>query len=260
MFGLCLDVVNDSAYGLVDTAFEVEGVGTCGHVLQTFSQDGLCQYGSSGGTVTGIIGSFAGHATNELCTGVLESVFEVDFLGHADTVLGDAGGAEFLLDDYIAAFGTEGYLYGIGEGIGSGMELFACLNVIFDDFCHDCLWIEYPLLLYVYGYGDVKVVCQNFRMRLSDDGEHVLLVHDEILFAFKFNFGSGVFSVEDIVAGLELHLFVLGAVSYGENRAFEGFFLSGVGDDDSADGLFFCRSGLDDDAVCKWSKFHRFVI
>ena len=147
MFGLCLDVVNDSAYGLVDTAFEVEGVGTCGHVLQTFSQDGLCQYGSSGGTVTGIIGSFAGHATNELCTGVLESVFEVDFLGHADTVLGDAGGAEFLLDDYIAAFRTEGYLYGIGEGIGSCVELFACLNVIFDDFCHDCQWIENPLII-----------------------------------------------------------------------------------------------------------------
>ena len=97
-------------------------------------------------------------------------------------------------------------------------------------------------------------------MHLSDDGKHILLVHDEILFAFKFNFRSGVFSVEDIVTGLQLHLFVLGAVSNGKNNSFEGFFLSGVGDDDSADGLFFCRSGLDDDAVCKWSKFHRFVI
>ena len=96
--------------------------------------------------ITGIIGSLAGYAAYELCTGVLECVFEINLLGYADTVFGDAGSAEFLLDYYIAAFRTEGYLYSIGEGIGSGMELFACLNVIFDDFCHDCLWIEYPLL------------------------------------------------------------------------------------------------------------------
>src|SRR3546814_5456070 len=46
---------------------------------------------------------------------VLELVLELDFLGDGDAVLGDARGAERLVEYDIAALGAERHLDGVGE-------------------------------------------------------------------------------------------------------------------------------------------------
>ena len=131
------DVVDHSGDGLVDTALQVHGVGTCGDVLQSLGNDRLCQHGSSGGAVAGIVAGLRGHALHELCASVLEAVFEFDFLGYGDTVLGNLGSTEFLLNHYVASLRAEGHLYCVGQLVDTLLEEVASLNIEFNVFCHD---------------------------------------------------------------------------------------------------------------------------
>ena len=135
-FALGLDVLHDSTDGEVDAALDVEGVGTCCHILHTLGKDSLGEDGGGGGAVAGIVASLGGNALDELRTGILKGVFKFDFLGHADTVLGDARGTELLIDYYIASLGTEGYLDGVGQLVGTRTQLLASICTVFDIFCH----------------------------------------------------------------------------------------------------------------------------
>ena len=92
--------------------------------------------GGSGGSVAGIVTGFACYALDELCTCILESVVEFDFLCHAHTVFGDAGSTEFLVDDNIASLGTESDFDGIGERVGTFAKTFAGVSIVDDFFCH----------------------------------------------------------------------------------------------------------------------------
>ena len=139
LFGLCFDAFHHALHGLVDTALEVERIGTSGHVFHTFRQNGLCQYGGRGGAVAGIVTGLGSHTLHELCTCILEGVIEFDFTCHAHTIFGDAGSAEFLVDDNIATLRAEGNFYCIGQSVSTLAELFAGINVIFNFFCHDSL-------------------------------------------------------------------------------------------------------------------------
>ena len=56
--------------------------------------------------------------------------------------------------------------------------------------------------------------------------EHVRLTHDEVLLAFVLDLCAGILTVEDYVARLEDHLFVLGASTYGDDFATQGLLLS----------------------------------
>ena len=138
LLGLCLDVLHDSLDGLVDTALQIHGIGTGGDILQSLAYDGLSQYGSRGGTVAGIVTRLAGHALHELCTCILEGVCQFYFLGHGDTVLGDVGSTELLLDDDVASLGTQGDLYCVSQLIYALLHLLAGVNIEFDIFCHGC--------------------------------------------------------------------------------------------------------------------------
>ena len=62
--------------------------------------------------------------------------FELNLACHTDTVLGDVWSAEFLLDNHVAAFGTECNLNGIGESVYTLFELFTSLYIEFNFFCH----------------------------------------------------------------------------------------------------------------------------
>jgi hypothetical protein len=53
---------------------------------------------------------------------VFELVLEFDFLGDGDAVLGDARGAEALVDDDVAALGTERDLYRVGEDVDAAQD------------------------------------------------------------------------------------------------------------------------------------------
>ena len=144
-----LDFCNNGSNGLVDTALQVHGVGTSCHVLQTFANDSLSQYGSSGCTITSIIASLGSHALHQLCTSILEGVCQLNLLCHSNTVLGDVGSTELLLDDNVAALGTESYLYCICQTVHALLHQVASLYVEFNVFCHSfiiCLILKGLLL------------------------------------------------------------------------------------------------------------------
>ena len=95
------------------------------------------QDGGGGGAVAGDVGGLGGDFLHHLGAHVLVGVFELDFLGDGDAVLGDGGRAELLVEDDVAALGAEGDLDGVGElvhaleqglaGIISDKNLFAAM-------------------------------------------------------------------------------------------------------------------------------------
>ena len=56
---------------------------------------------------------------------VLELVLKLDFLGDRDAVLGNAGSAEALFDDDIAALGAERHLDRVGENVDAAQHAIA---------------------------------------------------------------------------------------------------------------------------------------
>jgi hypothetical protein len=98
-----------------DTLLQNHGVGTGGNVLDAFPDDGLGQQGGGGGAVSGHIVGLGGNFLNQLGTQVFKWVFQFNFPGDGDTVIGDHGGAELLVQHYVSTFGPEGYLYCIGQ-------------------------------------------------------------------------------------------------------------------------------------------------
>src|SRR3546814_15840487 len=63
-----------------------------------------------------------GHLAHHLRAHVLELVGELDLLGHRDTVLGGARSTEGLVDHHVAALGTQGDLYGIGQNVDASQN------------------------------------------------------------------------------------------------------------------------------------------
>src|SRR5690606_10902968 len=84
--GDLLQLFDSNGHSLVDTALQVHGVDTGGHVLQAFLNDGLSQNGSGSGTVTGVVRSLGSDFLNQLSTDVFELVLQFDFLGNGNTV------------------------------------------------------------------------------------------------------------------------------------------------------------------------------
>ena len=71
---------------------------------------------------------------------VLELVLELDLLGDGDAVLGDARGAEGLLEHDVAALGPERHLDGIGENVDAAQHALAGVLRELDVFgCHGWL-------------------------------------------------------------------------------------------------------------------------
>src|SRR5438067_9871307 len=95
----------------------------------------------------------------------------------------------------------------------------------------------------------------------ADDGEDVLLGHDQVLDLFDLELVAGVLRVEHFVADLELHRH-LGAVvqdpsgTHGLDDPLLGLLLGGVRKDDPALGLLFALDGLDHHAVAQRSQVH----
>jgi hypothetical protein len=82
-----------------------------------FAHDRLGKDGGCGGAVAGRVVGLGGDLTQHLRAHILEFIVELDFLGDRDAVLGDAGSAEALLNDDVAALGAERHLDGVGESI-----------------------------------------------------------------------------------------------------------------------------------------------
>ena len=68
---------------------------------------------------------FGGDFADHLRAHVLELVFELDFLGDGHAVLGDARGAEGLVDDDVAALRAERHLHRVGEDVDAAQHAVA---------------------------------------------------------------------------------------------------------------------------------------
>src|SRR6266566_9814328 len=84
----------------------------------------------------------------------------------------------------------------------------------------------------------VGVVSQATRSSVLDDGEDVLLAHDEELVAVDLELGPGVLGVEDLVALLDVDRLALAVIedparTDREDRALLGLLLGGVRQDDA---------------------------
>ena len=123
-------------HGFVDTAFQIHRICAGSYVFQTYVYNRLCQYGSCGRTVTGIVTCFGGYLFYQLGAHILERVFQFYLFGHRYTIFGDVGCTEFFLDNYITSFGTEGNFNGICQFVYPFFQLFTSLNIKFNLFCH----------------------------------------------------------------------------------------------------------------------------
>src|SRR5699024_2547283 len=101
----------------VDAALEVHRVHASGHGLDTLAHDRLGEDGGGGGAVAGDIGGLGGDFLHHLRAHVLELVFQFDFLGHGNAVLGNGRRAEALVEYHVAALGPQRHLDGIGQRV-----------------------------------------------------------------------------------------------------------------------------------------------
>jgi hypothetical protein len=108
--------------GLVDAALEIHRVHAGRNRLGAFADDRLGENGRGGGAVAGRVVGLGGHFAHHLGAHVLELVLELDLLGDRHAVLGRARRAERLLDDDVAALGTERHLHGVGENVDAAQH------------------------------------------------------------------------------------------------------------------------------------------
>src|SRR3981081_1328838 len=97
--------------------------------------------------------------------------------------------------------------------------------------------------------------------RLIEHAHDVALLHDEVIDAVELDLGAGPFSEQDAVARLQVDrhqvaLVVAATGTDGDDLAFGGLLLGGVGNDDPACGLVLGIDALDHDAVVKRTKLH----
>ena len=136
-FFLAFQVFHYGSHGFVDTSFQFHRIGTGSNVFQANINNGLCQDSGCGRTVSGIISGFGSHFFDHLCTDVGIRIGQFNFFGYAYTVFGDVWSSEFLLNDYIAAFRSEGYFYCICQLVYPFFHQVAGFDIEFYFFCHD---------------------------------------------------------------------------------------------------------------------------
>jgi hypothetical protein len=123
--GALLDVLDHGRDRDLDAALQVHRVHAGGNRFGAFPHDRLRQHGGGGGAVTGGVVGLGSDFAQHLRAHVLELVLEFDLLGDGDAVLGDAGGAETLFDDDVAALGAERHLHRVGENIDAAQHAVA---------------------------------------------------------------------------------------------------------------------------------------
>ena len=97
-------------YGSVHSALQPHRVHAGGDGLEAFLDHRVREHGGGGGTVAGDVVCLGRDFLEELGAHVFIGVFEFDFLGYGNAVLGDGRGAEFLVEEHIPALGAEGHL------------------------------------------------------------------------------------------------------------------------------------------------------
>src|SRR5215217_7975096 len=138
VLGLVLDGLDGQLGGLLDAALEAHRVGPGGDVAQALADQGLGEHGGGGGAVTGDLVGLLGDLLDELGPDLLPRVLELDLVGDGHAVVGDGGRAPLLLQDDVAALGTQRHPDGVGELVHPPLESAPGVLVEGDDLGHRC--------------------------------------------------------------------------------------------------------------------------
>ncbi len=130
-----LELGDDRFDGEVDALLDLRGVGAGGDVAQAFGEDGLGIDGGGGGAVAGDGAGLAGDFLDHLRAHVFVGVFQLDFLGDGDAVLGDGGRAEGFFEHDVSAGGAERDFDGAGEFLHAAKNRFAGFLIKCNSFC-----------------------------------------------------------------------------------------------------------------------------
>src|SRR3990167_6529951 len=253
--GQVLQLGDDGDGGLVDAALEVHRVHAGSNGLQTFADDGLGQYGGGGGAVAGFVVGLGGYVLDQLRAHVLEAVFQLDFLGNGNAVLGDGRSAEALLKNHVTAFRAEGRFNRVSQDVYTGEHFLAGGVAELNFFSsHD-------------GYSSKFVLVERdtlWRRRKSgfDNGQDFALAHDQQLFAVDLDgIAAGVRTKHHFVTDLDgqrAHFAVVQHATGAYRAAFALVRLLGSGtrQPDAACGFGLFFAATDHDAVMQRTKLH----
>ena len=95
--GHILQLLDDLVHARVDAVLDEHRVRAGGNQLQALVHNNLGQNGRGGGAVAGDVVRLGGGFLQELRAHVLERVGQFNFLGNGHAVVGDRGGAVFLV-------------------------------------------------------------------------------------------------------------------------------------------------------------------
>ena len=138
-FAVGLDGFDGGLGGLGDALLHDHGVGAGGQILDAFGDDGLSQQGSGGGAVASHVVGLGSNFLDHGCAHVFERIRQLDLTSDGHAVVGDEGGAEFLVQDHVAALGTHGDLDGVSQLVYASLESAASFFAVVDQFCHSVL-------------------------------------------------------------------------------------------------------------------------
>src|SRR6266704_606444 len=129
--------LGDLGGGGVDTALEVHRVGAGRDRTQAVVHHRLGQDGRRRGAVPGDVIGLGGDLLGELGPQVLVRVLQLHLLGDGHAVVGDGGGAPFLVDDNVAATGAQRHLDDVGELVDAALKRAAGVLVELQDLGHE---------------------------------------------------------------------------------------------------------------------------
>ena len=119
------DVFDDGRRRDIDAALEIHRIHSGGDELEPLLDHRGGQHRRGGRAVAGPVTGLRGNLAHHLGAHVLELVFEFDLLGDGDAVLGDARRAVGLVENDIAALGTQRRLDGVVEDVDAAQHAIA---------------------------------------------------------------------------------------------------------------------------------------
>ena len=130
-----LDFGCDGFDSFINTALHSHRVYAGGHSLHAFTENGLRENSCGGGAVAGNVAGLRCDFLHHLRAHVFQGILEFDFLRDGHAVFCDLGGAEFLVENHVAALGTERDLDGVRQQIHPAQNDLAGLFTVYDLFC-----------------------------------------------------------------------------------------------------------------------------
>ena len=243
-----LDLGDGGFDGAFDAALDGHRIGAGGHGLHAFAEDGLGENGRGGGAVTGNVAGLGGDFLHHLRAHILEGILQFDFLRDGHAVLCDLRRAELLVENNVAALGSQRDLDGVRQQIHPAQNRLPGFFTMYDLFC--CHSFSSPTSFPCAGTG------------AFNDAENLVFAQDQVLLAVQLDFGSRILAEENAVARLHfkrkyLARLVSLAGTGRDNFRFLGLLFRGVGNDDSSPNRLLFFDSLDQYAIMQRSHFHR---